>query len=179
MDEASVSFLRASRSISSCRIRRSTSSISVGMLSISIRRLRSGLVYQVDRLVRQEPVGDIAVREHRRRHQRRVLDPHAVVVLVALLEAAQDGDGVLDAGRLDHHRLEPALQRGVFLDVLAIFVERGRADALQLAAREHRLEHVGRVHRALRRARADDGVQLVDEQNDLALGLLDLLEGPP
>ncbi len=32
------------------------------------------------------------------------------------------------------------------------------------------------VHRAFGRARADDRVQLVDEQDDLALGVLDLLE---
>ena len=47
---------------------------------------------------------------------------------------------------------------------------------MQLAAREHRLEQVGGVHRALGRAGADDRVQLVDEQDDLALGVLDLLE---
>ena len=46
----------------------------------------------------------------------------------------------------------------------------------QLAAREHRLEQVGGVDRALGGARADDRVQLVDEQDDLALGLGDLLE---
>ena len=50
----------------------------------------------------------------------------------------------------------------------AILVERGRADGAQFAARELRLEHVGGVHRAFGRARADDGVQLVDEQDDLA-----------
>ena len=67
----------------------------------------------------------------------------------------------------DEDRLEAALQRGVLLDVLAVLVERGRADAVQLAARQHRLEHVRGVHRAFGRARADDGVQLVDEQDDL------------
>ena len=46
----------------------------------------------------------------------------------------------------------------------------------QLAAREHRLEQVGGVDRALGGARADDRVQLVDEQDDLALGVGDLLE---
>ena len=60
--------------------------------------------------------------------------------------------------------------------MLAVLVERGRADGVQLAAREHRLEQVGGVHGALGRAGADDGVQLVDEQDDLALGVLDLLE---
>ena len=67
-----------------------------------------------------------------------------------------------------HHRLEAPLERRVLLDVLAVLVERGRADAAQLAARERRLEHVGRVHRALGRAGADQRVQLVDEQDDAA-----------
>ena len=48
--------------------------------------------------------------------------------------------------------------------------------AAQLAAGQRRLEHVGRVLRALGRARADQGVQLVDEEDDLALGGDDLLE---
>ena len=76
----------------------------------------------------------------------------------------------------DVHRLEAALERGVLLDVLAVLVERGRADHAQLAAGQHRLEHVAGVHRALGRARADDGVQLVDEGDDLAVGVGDLLE---
>ena len=71
-------------------------------------------------------------------------------------------------GSLDEHRLEAPRQRRVLLDVLAVLVERGRADAVQLAARQRRLEHVGGVHRALGLAGADQRVQLVDEQDDLA-----------
>ncbi len=76
----------------------------------------------------------------------------------------------------DEHGLEAALERGVLLDVLAVLVERRRADGAQLAAREHRLQHLGGVDRALGRAGADDRVQLVDEEDDLALGVLDLGE---
>ena len=47
---------------------------------------------------------------------------------------------------------------------------------MQLAAGQHRLEQVAGVHRALGGAGADDGVQLVDEQDHPALGVLDLLE---
>ncbi len=47
---------------------------------------------------------------------------------------------------------------------------------MQLAAREHRLEHVGGVHRAFGGARADDGVQLVDEQDHLTLRVGDLFQ---
>ena len=97
----------------------------------------------------------------------RVLDAHAVVHLVALLQPAQDRDGVLDGRLVDEHRLEAALEGGVLLDVLAVLVERGGADAVQLAAGQHRLEQVAGVHRALGPAGADDGVQLVDEQDDL------------
>ena len=79
--------------------------------------------------------------------------------------------------RLAHqHLLEPALQGRVLLDPLPVLVQRGRADHAQLAAGQHRLEHVARVHRALGRARADHRVQLVDERDDLAVALLDLVQ---
>ncbi len=94
-----------------------------------------------------------------------------MVRLVALLEPAEDGDGVLDRGLADEDLLEPALERGVLLDVLAVLVERRRADEAQLAAGEHRLEHVAGIHGALAAgARPDDGVDLVDEGDDLPVG---------
>ena len=71
-------------------------------------------------------------------------------------------------GSPTHDGLEAALERGVLLDVLAVLVERGRADRAQLAAGEHRLEQVGGVDRALGGAGADDRVQLVDEEDDRA-----------
>ena len=77
---------------------------------------------------------------------------------------------------VDEDRLEAPLEGGVLLDVLAVLVERRRADRVQLPARQHRLEQVGGVHRPLGRAGADDGVQLVDEQDDPAVAVLDLLE---
>jgi hypothetical protein len=74
----------------------------------------------------------------------------------------------LVAGRFDDDRLEAAFEGAVLLDVLAILVERGRADALDLAARERRLEHVGRVDRPFRAAGSDQRVQLVDEQDHVS-----------
>jgi hypothetical protein len=38
--------------------------------------------------------------------------------------------------------LEAAFERGVLFDMLAVFIERGGPDAVQLAARQHRLEQV-------------------------------------
>ncbi len=70
--------------------------------------------------------------------------------------------------------LEAALERGVALEVLAVLVERGRADRLELAAGERGLQDRGRVDRALGRAGADEVVELVDEEDDVA-ALGDLL----
>ena len=99
--------------------------------------------------------------------------------LVAIAQAAQDLHGVVDRRLLDADLLEAPLERGVALEVLAVLVQRRRADRLQLAACQRRLEDRGRVDRALGRTRADEVVQLVDEEDDVApLGdlLHDLLE---
>ena len=114
--------------------------------------------------------------QRHRRHQGAVVDLHAVEDLEPLAEPAQDREGVLFVGLVDEDRLEPALEGCVLLDVRAVLVEGGRADHVQLAAGEQRLEHVAGVHRALGGAGADDGVQLVDEQQDAALGALHLVE---
>ena len=71
-------------------------------------------------------------------------------------------------GSSDKHRLEAPRQRRVLLDVLAVFVEGRRADAVQFAARQGRFQHVRGVHRAFRLAGADQRVQFVDEDDDLA-----------
>ena len=98
-----------------------------------------------------------------------------MVLLVALADALEDLDRLLEGGLLDHDRLEAALEGRVALDVLAVLVERRRADALELAAGERRLEDVGRVDRALGRAGPDERVQLVDEE-DRVVRVAELLD---
>ena len=100
-----------------------------------------------------------------------------MVLLVALLDPLQYLLGLLDR-RLGHlHRLEPAFQGRVPLHVLAIVVHGGGADALYLSPGKGGFQDVGGIHGALGRARANDGVHLVDEENAVrgALNLLDHL----
>ena len=106
----------------------------------------------------------------------RIGDVDAVMDLVALLQAAQNGDRVLDRGLVHQHLLETSLERRVLLDVLAVLVQGRGADAVQFTAGQRRLEHIAGVHGALGLARADDGVQLVDEQDDLPLLLGQVVE---
>ncbi len=137
---------------------------------------RRRLVDQVDGLVGQLPVRDVAVRQRRGGHDGRVGDLDLVVNGVALLQPAQDGDRVLHGGLAHQHLLEAALERRVLLDVLAVLVERRRAHAMQLTACERGLQHVAGVHRALGLAGADHGVQLVDEQDHAAFLLREVVQ---
>ena len=102
---------------------------------------------------------------------------HAMMPRVPLAQAAKDFDRLVDARLLDHDRLESALERGIRLDVLSIFVEGRRADALQIAAGEFGLDHRAQVERrTFGGAGADERVQLVDEEHDVARAALDFVE---
>jgi len=131
-------------------------------------QLARGFVDEVDRLVGQEPIGEVPVGKNCRADEGVVLDAHAVVHFVTLFQSAQDGDGVFHGGLAHVDLLEAPLECGVFLDVRAVLVERRGTDHSQLAAREHRLHHVAGIHRAVCRAGADEIMDLIDERDDLA-----------
>ena len=95
--------------------------------------------------------------------------------LVVRADAFQNLGGLRDRRFADVHRLEAALERGVLFDILAVLLEGGRADDLDVAARERGLQDVRGVHRAFRVARADDVVHLVDDKDDVA-ELFDLVD---
>ena len=70
---------------------------------------RTRLVHEINGLVGQETVGNVAIGQGDRRDQCVVLNAHAMKKLKALANAAQDRDRVLNGRRLDEHRLETTL----------------------------------------------------------------------
>ena len=139
-----------------------------------------GLVHDVDGLVGQHPIGQVAVGEANSGAERGVGDPDSVVQLVAVLEPAQDRDALLGRGLLAGHELKAPDEGRVALDPLAVFGEGRGANAAQLPAREGRLEEVRGVEAALLSAGPDQGVDLVDEDDRVlgGAGLLDDLLEP-
>src|SRR5699024_6137661 len=73
------------------------------------------------------------------------------------------------------YRLEPTLQRRVLVNVLAVLIQRGRTNGLQLTASQLRFEQGRRIDSAFCGTCADQGVDLVDEQDDIA-ALVNLLQ---
>ncbi len=133
---------------------------------------RARLVDHVDRLVGQLAVVDVAGRQVNRRADRvrRVAD--VVMLLEIGLEALEDLERVLDRRLVHVDLLEPAAERAVLLEMLAVFLVSGRAHAAQTAGLERGLEQVGGVHRpAAGRAGTDHRVDLVDEQDRVRMRL--------
>ena len=82
------------------------------------------------------------------------------------LEAAQDLDRVLDTGLVDVDLLKAPHQRPVLLEVAAVLLVGGGADAAHHPALQGRLEDVGGVHGAAAGgAGSDHRMDLVDEED--------------
>ena len=89
-------------------------------------------------------------------------------LLVIFFDALEHLNRLLD-GRLVHlDRLEAAFERSILLDVLAVFVEGGCTNDLNLSAGKRWFEDVCRIHRAFRIAGAHQTVYLVNEQDGVA-----------
>jgi hypothetical protein len=58
-----------------------------------------------------------------------------VVLLVFLLQAAQDRDRILYCRLINEDRLEAAGKCRILLDMLAVFIERGGANAIDAGER--------------------------------------------
>src|SRR5437870_4824873 len=83
------------------------------------------------------PVQEVPLAQRGRGDQGGVGDAHPVVRLVPVAQALEDLDGVRHGRLADLDRLEPPLQRRVLLQVLAVLIQGGGADRLQLAAGKH------------------------------------------
>ena len=135
----------------------------------------AGLVDQVDGLIRQIAVRDIALGQQHRLAQHPLRDGHTVELLIVVGNALQYLQRILYIGFADGNGLEAALQRRVLFDVLTVLVERGGTDNLYLAPAKGRLKDIGGVHTALGIAGTHDVVDLVDDQDHVA-GLAYLLD---
>ena len=130
----------------------------------------AGFINDINRLVRQVAVVDVARRQFHRDPQRLVSILDVVMLLEPGLQALENLVALLDRW-LDHvNFLEAPRQRPILLENAAIFLISSRTDALHFTRRQHRFDQVRGVHHAAgSRAGADDGVNLVNEQDGVAL----------
>ena len=90
-----------------------------------------------------------------------------MVRLVFFLQPLQDFDRVIDRRLVHLHLLETTFKCRVFFNVFAILIKCGGTDTLQLSPAESRLDDVRSIHRSLSGTCTDDGVEFIDEQNNI------------
>src|SRR6476660_1200932 len=96
-----------------------------------------------------------------------------MVHFVPFFQTTEYRNGVFDSWLAHVDLLEPPFESCVLLNILLVLVERGCAYTAELATGQCRLQHIRRVYRSLCRACAHECVEFVDEQNDMALSVLD------
>ena len=142
----------------------------LGVLAVFELRVGACLVQKVNRLVRHLAIVQVPIGELGGRIDRAGVVRDAVELGIFRQQARQDLNRFLEARLVHFDLLEAAGERSVAFHVRSVLLERRRPDAAQLAAGEGGLQKVCRIERpAARRARADDGVHLVHEQDGAGL----------
>ena len=125
----------------------------------------TGFVHYVDSLVGEITFRDVAFGQIHAGTQCFVRVAHHVMPFVVRGYVAQDLQRLFLGSLLDDYFLKAPFESSVALDVLAVFVERGGAYALQLSACQRRFQDIGRIETSLCAAGSHYGVYLVDEHN--------------
>ena len=86
-----------------------------------------------------------------------------MVGFIAIAESLENFHGLALGGGFDHHDLEAAIEGRILLDVFAVFIKRGRTNALNFTSGERRLEHIGSINRTFGSTGSDERVEFVDE----------------
>src|SRR5436190_11562597 len=98
-----------------------------------------------------------------------------MVNFVTFFETPKYRNRVFDGWLADIRLLEAPFQRFVLFDVLLIFGASRCPYATEVARGRSGLQHVGSIHGTFGSPCSDKRVQLVDEENDVASGLFNLL----
>ena len=89
--------------------------------------------------------------------------------LVLVAQPLENADCLFGRGLTYQHRLKTAFQCRILFNMLAVFADGGSADDLHLATRQGGLQNVCRIYRTLSRARTDNGMNLIDKENDVGV----------
>src|SRR5438552_3033192 len=125
----------------------------------------SGLVDQVNGLVRHVAIRDVATCHLGCSLDCLIGNRQAMMGFIAFADALENLNRLLDGRLTDNDFLETPLQSGITLDVLAVLVESGSTNSLQLTTSKRRVEHIGRINSTLSSTSTKKCMHLVNEDD--------------
>ena len=136
------------------------------------------LVHCVYGLVGEIAVGDVSFCQFGTSFQCLIIISDMVMLFVPFLDVVEYLDCLAERCRLDQHFLETPFEGPILFNAVSILVKRSRSYTLYGAAGQRRLHNVGRVHAPRGASRSYQGVDFVDEDNDVRV-LFKLFEQRP
>ena len=130
-------------------------------------RTCSGFIHDVNRLVGKKSPREIAVGKLNRGFQCFIRQARLVMCLIFRSQAFENLHRLFHGWCFHLHRLKAPFQSRILLDVLPVFIQSCCTDTLKFASAECRLNDIGRIHCALGRSRANDSMQLIDEEDHI------------
>ena len=98
---------------------------------------------------------------------------HLMMLFVLRAQPFQNLDGIFGIGRIHNNRLEAAFERGILLDILAVFVNRRRTNALEFTTGKRRLENIGSVKATFRTSSPNNRMEFIDKENHRIIDALE------
>ena len=117
----------------------------VGITDVLHAHTGCRLIHEIDRLVRQTAIRDVALREAHRRTNGGILDARTVELLVFTAQTEENLFRVLLARLLHHNSLEAARECTVLGKMLLVLAECRRTDDLHFPTRKGGLQNIRRV----------------------------------
>ena len=99
-----------------------------------------------------------------------------MIYLVLVLYPAKDGDCVFYRRLIDKDGLEPAHKCLVCFKIFLILIRSGSSDSTQFATCKCGLEDIGSIHCAATSSCPDERMDLINKEDDLAIGTLDFFD---
>ena len=92
-----------------------------------------------------------------------------MVLLILRDDTFQDRIALFFTRLIDRYRLETPLECRILFDMLPVLVEGRRTDDLELPTGQGRLQDIGRIEGTLGTTGTDDGMQLIDKEQNLSV----------
>ena len=92
-----------------------------------------------------------------------------MVLLIILNDSSQNLNRLSNRRLIHADRLETTFKRGILFDILAVFGKGGCTDYLNFTTGKRRFENIRSAHRAFRVTSTDEGMYLIDKQDNITL----------